>query len=458
MGTKNTVYLISSGTNYYLSGGANTQTAYSGSGTPWTSESTSPYELSLNSYTPHWVAQPPPPVVQWSGGPPFSIGRRPVYRSYDNITEQVGVQMRGTTKDNAVFLLRQLRRILSETPLPTILAVQGGTNPGYTEIRLATIEETPDYIQEVDGVIRATITWTRHPFFSLINGGETLINAQSFTNSGSAGANTVAFSAGLGDMIYEGSPVNYSLTSFSATASAVWMASVASRTYDAGVSLAANTSSTTPVAGTASGAISATPLTTDDRVKARIILRLTSTPTSNFRIGAQVQTASGADVLWQSTYQAASAGVANTLIDLGVFDGEYHRRNNTTTGTFVVRPFYYSSDGSAASAQISSLEVLFYHDFCYCVGVDTFSELHISAFRAVSGRATMPIYPEALRGLRIGVDRVIDPRGTIPKYRSGDSLWLAWFDGTLAGEHTNTRTVTVTCSHAPMWHSVRGST
>jgi hypothetical protein len=248
MGTKNTIWIISGGTNYYLSGGANTQTVYAGSGTPWTSEATSPYELSLNDATPIWIPTPAPANVLYSGGPPFAIGRQPAYRSFDTITEQVGIQMRATTKDNAIALLRQLRKALNPSALPAVLAVTGGTNTGYTEIYSADVTERPSYLSEPDGIFRAVITWTRAPFFGLLSAGEMLVNAVTMNNTGTGTPDNVeSLGTGSGDLINEGSPLNISLTPGSGTIGQLYAASVLSRTYTTSGAAAYSTSATATV-------------------------------------------------------------------------------------------------------------------------------------------------------------------------------------------------------------------
>jgi hypothetical protein len=147
------IWLISGGANYHLAGGSALQTPYSGSGTPWTAQTTSPYELSLNDATGNiWVPLAAPAQAIYGGGPPFRIGQSLVTKSWANVTETVGVQLRATTHNNAVFLLRQLRQILNTAlySVPCVLAVQpdGSTNIAYYEIYNADIQELPNYVYE----------------------------------------------------------------------------------------------------------------------------------------------------------------------------------------------------------------------------------------------------------------------------------------------------------------------
>ncbi len=212
MATKNTVWLLADSTNYYLSGGAATQTIYAGSGTPWTAESTSPYEIAQNEVLGSWTPTVAEARTLSSGGVPFSnIGAVPIYQSYDNVVETLGIQMRATTHNNAVALLRQLRQLLNRPPafVPAVLAVTSGSNTDYSEILRATVQETTSYQTEAGFLIRAQVPWTRRAFFGLLSAGESLASSVAWTNAGTGATdNVIALSTGSGDLIYEGSPLN----------------------------------------------------------------------------------------------------------------------------------------------------------------------------------------------------------------------------------------------------------
>src|SRR5688572_15972341 len=87
---------------------------WNGTGQPWDTQATSPFKISMNDatggmYTPTAAA----PVDIYSGGPPFRVGSDLAFRSYENVSETIGVQAYATTHDNAVALMRLLKRTLS---------------------------------------------------------------------------------------------------------------------------------------------------------------------------------------------------------------------------------------------------------------------------------------------------------------------------------------------------------
>ena len=226
MGTSN-IWIISGGTDYYLSGTGKDLNAYTGSGTPWTARATTPYSLSINESTPTWTptAAPSAPVLR--GGPPLSglSGSRLLDRGFDSVQEPVGIQCYGTTHDNAVALVQQLRKILNAVDgQPPILAVQpdSSTNIAYYQIFYADVQETPAFIGEeasnTTKEARCTVTWLRTPFGGLLSAGEASLSSGTMTNTGTGGsANLRALSTGLsGDLINEGQPMNTRVT-FAAT-------------------------------------------------------------------------------------------------------------------------------------------------------------------------------------------------------------------------------------------------
>lgn len=464
MGTKNTVRLIDpAGTSYYLSGGAATQTTYAGSGTPWTSESTTPYELSLNDRTPIWVPQAAPGSLIMSGGPPFSLGRRLLFTGYDTIQEQVGVQMRATTKDNAIALLVQLRHILNTAlySMPCLLAVQGGTNTGYAEIYSADVGETVDYLSEPDGIFRATITWVRAPLFSA-GSLTTLINAATFTNAGTgANNNTQSLGSITGDLLYEGSPLNIKVDPTSGTGQYYYMATVYQRTYDAAVAGTTTTSSTTGASAFSNSLPGTDPARTRNGLRLRVILRcVTISAKAQLRLGV-ISNATNRSI-WIGPWVAANATGA-TLVDLtpsGV-PLDAIRNVGVASGELELSMQVRSTDGSSVSVNVGSVESLLYYTFCRIDMTSTVSAtsqfLQVEQANNLNGTAYVPrngtAYMVDNSAAAILAD-IADLRGTLPRGISGASLYLTWLDTGYA--LTTTATAAVTVTHLPLYYTLRG--
>lgn len=463
MSFDNVVYLISGGTNYYLSG--STKTAYTGSGTPWTAENTTPYRLSLNDESPIWVPTQVPAVTVFGGGPPFRNGQSPIYRSFPNHTESIGIQMYANSADNAAALLRQLRQILNTAlfSVPCILAIQTGTNTAYYEIYSADVVETTGYLTQgstSDNLIRATITWTRSFAGGRLSTGETLLNAVSFGNTGTGSPdNKEAYSTGAGDLIYDGQPLNIAITKGSTiNATKYYMASVKSSTYTAdGSSYSTTLDGDVKASITFSGADFASNVA----LKPRVMLRVASA-TSNLRIRFNVAYSTSvvntfADSAW---VYPNDSGSGTTLMDMGTFEPGFLRRTHGGTGSLVIRVIYSSTDGGSASATLSYVELLSYYTFCAITtntSVTSTQGQYLDNFMERSGRAALPLdYPisygaVASTGAILGNNTI---RGTPPKYYSGASLYLGWMVG---GAHTTSETFTVSATHAPLYHTLRGA-
>jgi hypothetical protein len=120
------IFLISGSSTYYLSLDGTKRTYYNGSGSPWATQSTTPYDLAMNDITgQRWTPHIAPRQEVYGGGPPFRNGQTLIYNSYGNVTETFPIQIYATSHNNAVLLLRQLRTALSSTLLsaPPVLGV-----------------------------------------------------------------------------------------------------------------------------------------------------------------------------------------------------------------------------------------------------------------------------------------------------------------------------------------------
>jgi hypothetical protein len=460
----NTVAIVSAGTNYFFWDHSGTRTAYAGSGTPWTAVGTSPYTLSLNDQTPSWVPTPAPQMVLSSGGPPFMVGRQPLFIGYDVITEQVGVQLYASSKDNAIALLNQLRLILNTAlfSLPALLSVKSGTNTGYCEIYRADVSELGSYIVEGTGAMwRAVITWTRAPFFSP----STLTTLQSgitVTNSGTgANNNTRTLGSPVGDLIYEGQPINVTIDT-AQNARYFFLATVYQRTYNAGISGTTTTSSTTGAVAFNDATAGITDAArTRNGLRLRVMLRHT-TISAKAQVQVQLVSPTSSQTLWRGPWVAPdTTGVGQIDATPQGVPLDIVRRALLETGDVNVGLLVRSNDGTSVSINMHSAEYLLYYTFCR---IDTTTSVPANAFLTIeqaqnlNGTAYVPSPGSAyVAETSAGTDYlsdIADVRGTLPRAISGASLYFSWLSDSFV--HTNTNTAAVTTTHLPLFRTARG--
>lgn len=460
----NTVAIISGGVTYNFWDGSGAQTDYTGANTPWTTAAGSCYALANNTTAgPVWVPQAAPATMIYSGGPPFAIGRQPVMRSFDTITETIGIQLNATTKDNAIFLLRQLRQILNTAlyTVPAVLSVKGGTTTGYTEIYSADVQESTLYLIEPTGNWRATMTWTRHPHFARLSSGETLINAVSIKNTGTGSPDNIeALGTGAGDLLYDMQPLNVSLTPPAAGLfSQVMMAVCASRTYTtSGAGAFDSTGSNTYLVPH-----TLTSCLTIHNLKPRILVR-TSAISANARLAFQVALVGSFNNVYVSPWAyPVKTGATGLITDLGTYPVDIFRQriSGFTTPSVFISVVIGSTDGSAATMTMTYTELLLYSTFfktTYKPSAATANApLQVNSFPEQTNAVCLP-YQVTSVATRNGAnaDNMFDPYGTLPLYSPNSSLYVAWLDG--LGVHTTTAASTLTVTHAPLFQTVRGAT
>lgn len=463
MAFDNVVSILSEGVSYYLSG--STKTNYTGTGTPWTAETTTPYRLSLNDGSPIWVPQPSPARLVMSGG-------ILVDQSYDTIVESVGVQMYANSADNAIALLRQLRQVLNTAlwSLPPLLVIQGGTNTAYYEIYGADVVETASYITEGSAtniVIRATITWTR-----AAHGGvaslTTLQSGITVTNSGTgANNNTRALGALTGDLIYDGMPLNIKFAPASAGSRYRFtFATVYQRTYVTAISGSDTTSSTTGVpAWTDTTAALTNPARTRNGLRLKVLLRCTSI-SAKARVRLTITNGAGTSTFWEGPWVASpgSTGVCQIDITPQGVALDFVRRAMFESGDLSFILYIKSTDGTSITVNTHSVEYLLAYTFCrlssgsIAISTSNSSFVAIEQAQNLNGTAYVPCIGTAQAGIdTAGTDFPYTPiskYGTLPRAISGASLYFSWTDTN--GDHANTDTATVTTQLLPLYQTLRG--
>jgi hypothetical protein len=457
--------LISGGVNYYIEGGGE----YTGSGSPWTSVATSPYEIGMNS-TAGVPYTPLAPLRQevYGGGAPISDGANALYTTYGNQTETITIQCRATTYDNAIFLLIQLRQILNTAlfTTPCILAEQpnGASNAVYFEILGADVQEDYRFLNDEAGlttaghaVIRAVVTWRKKPFGGRLSSGETLINAVTMTNG------TIrAYTTGGGDMINEGSPLNIKWNGGATnTYQRLWMGTVLERIADTAGAGAYSTSSTTGVSIATASNILANEAYAYAAVKVRIMLILT---TVNTLTQLRIQVRAGdttATPVYTSPWITPPVAAAANILDMGAVDlSPFRAMNYPITTVLAVTVYQRSSTGGSATVTYASMHVISYLTWgmAEAVTIPFFGDVRTLSFQERTSAPVLPIAPPIVGASSDGTtfSAVHLLRGQAPRYYPNTALYLAWVRNTYT--YTAADTAPVTATHAPLWHTLRGAT
>lgn len=492
--SKNTVSLTHSsinGSDLFLSGGGASQTTYAGSGTPWTAESTSPYEMSRNDETGNdWVPTPPEPTVYFLGGPPFSLAAMVAGESYPPVTQDtIGVQMKATTKDNAFALLQQLRDAVAAGAGPIqsnrcILSITGGTNIAYWYILGGKVQETGSYIDTASDsssvTLRATITWYRTSFGARLTP-ETNLSSSSMANAGTGSPdNIVAFAAAAGDMTQEGSPCNYTVRTSNAGGGdpvrRVIIASVVTTSYKAlSSSNTWSTSGTTYATGGTiavwADALSMSQLYGNTRLRFRLCGIVASGYTGNPEYRWAVFNAGGLSqgVIYSGVIPETNADGYNVrFVDSGPIPVTIQELRNLSDMNWSVSLQIRSSDGGATTGTLSSVEAIFYYDWSdtkflgsdFGTGAGTNWDMNLSAFSERSGSPCLPLpFPQATLtdpGTSNRVREMGEVRGTVPQLYEGASVYVRLLDaGGGLVYATTTRTFTLTVTHSPLYKTLR---
>jgi hypothetical protein len=374
------VRLIVSGTNYYFSYGK--AASWTGSGTPWTSQATTPFELANNPVTGEaWSPTPDVPVRTYApaatGGSALAVATT----AYDVVEESVPIQIRGSNPANRALALRALRRALDEglRRRAVVLAVEphdpsSGLSPVYYEVLHGDIRPLPVSTlgseaqrATTDGrqLLRAVMTLVRRPLGGILVGTdspETLINAGSITNT--AGSNTASMSPTRGDLINAGQPINLSVAPVAAASfNRLYLASIAATEVDssgwAGTALGGSYASMGVATFTGTNLAA---LVTQEPVTARLLVRLAS-------IGADMTLRINLSLAGGSTYHTIdfsdipfAASATGRLVDCGDIPIPVAPLINTTITNPDLRVDVQGA--GSGTTTVGYVEILLYYTFC----------------------------------------------------------------------------------------------
>lgn len=471
------IRLIASGTTYYLINSTGVPSA----GGAATGASTTPYMV-LDDPDAGFVwglntpPRPPTPFGSSSFGWP-DVTDQPMY-----------IAIAGTNHDTVASNVRQLYQIFNrafyDKPVQLYFSPNGATSPIYFNIIDAQIDLVNDQVNPFSGVVNsvvARVTITRSPFGGRLTTPETLINAVSFANAGTGAPDNVdAFTTGSGDMIYEGSPCNYLITTTSAgggdNVHRVILASITTRTYMTPGSPNWNTSGTTYATGgsiTVSSALDLSGLADNSRLRLRIH-GLISAQTGNYELrwGLAMAASSGGTIYSPVIPKINGDGHTVRYADSGPMPVTFQALKSLTDYTSNLFLQIRSTDGAATTGTLASVEVLLYYDYCDVHVTDnvlgssgvTQYTMSVTSFAEASGEVLVPLpYPQAFdyrtsTGVIQGWGEI---RGTVPRYYSGASLYVRLLDaaGLTSGivYASTSRTMTVTATHAPQYRLLRGA-
>ena len=451
--------------NIHLHNSSNTGVPFDGTGTPWTVQDTTPFSLANNDVTGEkWIPTLAPTAAVYGGGPPFRSGRNLVYRSYDNASDIIPIQIYADTPSNAFDALQVIRQELKRAlfDLPPILEIRldGVTNSSYYEISDGDVLENPVYAYDEQnvGMYRTQIQLTRSPFAGKLSSGDVALATTTFGNTGTGSPdNVAAFSAVDGDLIYEGQPLNVTIgnTGPINEIGPIWLASIHSRIYDA--------SQAGVYSGTDSDIIQSTtfdttPLKTRRGLNVRIKMHLSawsgdSFGFPNFTIQTRV---SGPGTPY---YESNPIAGFPFVQDLGRIPVNLESLNDVTdSNAFGVSFRLQKTSGASISATLNHIECIFYYTWCRIdtAGVSTTRFSYIDTFQESTNVVCLPhIAPKlymienpATTPERFGTNRY---SGTLPQYYSGASLYAAWKQ-----PHTDT-SVTLAATCAPLYRTQRGT-
>ena len=325
---------------------------------------------------PDWTPDASAPEATYQGGAPLTNGSRLAFATNANVEETLPLVFVGTTANEARRAEQLLRRqfaTLFAGPCLLYAKPDGVNEPTYFELEAAHLiergfEGTESSPGEGIANLLLDLTVTRQPY-----GGAAALDAlhsgASVANKGTGTPdNDLALEANLsplkGDLIYDGQPLNIQIDKpTSQAAPTVFLASVASRTYQSINSAKTTTSTTTGLAFTASTAIDISTLRRRRGVRLRVFARLkTLTAPTKQQVQLTIQTASG-NTLWQGDWRALpGSNTTAQLIDLGGSSLDALRSPLTGTASVILLVTLRSTDGTSVTATLDYLEALLVYD------------------------------------------------------------------------------------------------
>lgn len=469
-----TIQFVGLSTAVYLGAGV----VWTGSGTPWNTASTSPYELANNSvtgqaWTPTSVVPDRDLIPAATGG-----GLRTLTRYPDIVEETIPIQIKASTPKYRLDLLQLLRQILNaaSVSVPAQLVIEPNDvgsllSPEYFEVYGGTVQEDAvstfgSEMQQSTAdtghqMLRATITLLRSAAAAGVDTAdeETLVNALTQTNTSVSGANLRTLAPTKGDLRYEGQPLNMTLLPISsATAARVHLASVLDVVRDT-----TGYSATAPGASFASigiGTLDVSAFVYKYPVTPRLFVYLSSISGAACAVKVNLSVNGGGTY---HTIDVSTTGLSTTatgrLLDLGDIPIPLLAGQGTTSA--YVLNVDVQAAGSGSTITIGYIEVIFYHEYCVISGLGLTSSIGLAVTSYPSGLGSNVPYipyvqPVAQQYSSTSGRGFVQVNGTLPRARATSYLWfLATTEDFWGGTMNAAHTFTLTAKHAPQWLTLR---
>jgi hypothetical protein len=415
----------------YLNGAASV--AWTGSGTPWDTSATTPFEIANNDVTgERYVLRAPVHTPIQSGGGAFSPWQKTLATTAGNRVIAIPLQARATTDANLSTLISVLRRYLFDMTHRDglTLSVTYGSQTVLLRVESGTFQETDRFWNDEDsrGLVRGTLTLECR--IGTASAGVTLGTGTNITN---AVANTSLMSSLIGDWRYAGQPLELWLDGgdIGTTGTKVVYCAITKTTARNSSSFAESLITSSTSGATATGTVSIA-LPSARATSIRALCYITS-PASNLEVRAVIRYDTSAG---QAVYTGpwVAPGTSNIIVDLGFVRPAY-----TDTGVSLLLQLQYrSTTGGATSGALVYLYLLDCFTFCAITppaSTGTNENLLIaSASPGIDAISSNLFNPTPLPGFAVvEASSIIRQHcavaGQYPVAIRGAGIWLAWIDG-----------------------------
>jgi hypothetical protein len=437
----------------YLNGSANV--SWTGSGTPWDTSATTPFEIANNDVTgERYVLRAPVHTPIQTGGAQFSPWLTTLATTIGNRTITIPLQARASTDANLTTLVSILRRYLFDMThrLGLTLSVTYGSQTVLARVESGTFQETDRFWNDEDGrgAVRGVLTLECR--IGTASAGVTLGTATTITN---AVANTSLMASLIGDWRYVGQPLELWMDGgdIGTTGTKLVYCAITNSAQRNSSSFAESLATSSTTGATATGTQTITlPLRRATTIRALCYI---TSPSSNLEVRAVIRYDTSAG---QAIYTGpwVAPGTSNMISDLGFVKPAY-----LDTGVSLLLQLQYrSTTGGATSGSLIYLYLLDYFTFCTVTPpASTGSSENIfiaSASPGIDAASpnlfnSMP-HPGAATVESGGVIRQhCAVAGQYPVAIRGAGIWLAWVDG---GVFSVNDTISLDSKYIPLYETI----
>jgi hypothetical protein len=453
-----TVALVGSTTLYLNNGSRTTRQVYTGSGTPWTAASTTPFVIANNDTTgERWRLITPPRTPLQSGAAPFSPWLATQAYSVGNRLLSIPIQMAASSDANLSTLKEELLALLYDTLRAEgfYLQVAWASKTVIAGIESAQFQEDARFWndEQAHHMLRGTLT------LECRIGSRTAYQTATTTTITNATASSI-FGSVAGDWRRIGQPLNLVLsggTTLDApnVPKRLFLATCHQSGRSSNLNDSLVTSSTS--GGTEQGTLTFAGPSTIRSTRFRVLAYI-SNASSNLEVRAIVRynfTTTGA-VLYTSPWLAAGTG--NVLVDLGSFNPALRYRSGGPDFAINLQP--RSTTGANTTGELEYLYLLEYYTFgdlrtTYTVP-NPITDTQYRINSASPGLTTVgPTPASAVEETGAGVvTQQMEVRGDLPVAIRDATLWVAWISNSA---FSFSDTCSLNATYLPLYETVSGS-